>query len=473
MHLMRMNLGGIPPFTEPIQLKFDERVNLFVGPNASGKSTILLVLADRLIGPEEDAKRPISKGETPLRVVLSSDDEFDEFLSNNATPYRRSNVLTVSEDWIRSREEPSRNSENPPVIFIGSLREGMPGISDQDEPDAFGKTAAEALDGPFSGSRTMSASRLLTEELWSTNRDDLPNFARVTLMDAMELADACSQHICGEVIRDSRSHNYIPDPYALRYLLHQLGDPKNITVLQLMGIDTTDVRNFDSLPHQEQPASSVYTDSGEPIPIYLGHLSSGTEGTLLWIRWLALKMVHFYGFERDWAAKPAILLIDEIENHLHPTWQRRVIPALLKHFPALQIFATTHSPFVVAGLKAGQVHLLKRDAEGRVTATTNTEDIIGWTADEILRTMMGVVDPTDDATADAASKLRQLRQQGPSDTLEAEEQRQLRMIELRQKVDRDLLAGGPWKARREEFEQQFAEALEQYRRSQNLGQDDG
>ena len=61
--------------------------------------------------------------------------------------------------------------------------------------------------------------------------------------------------------------------------------------------------------------------------------------------------------------KPAILLIDEIENHLHPTWQRRVIPALLEHFPGLQIFATTHSPFVVAGLKAGQVHLLKRDDE--------------------------------------------------------------------------------------------------------------
>ena len=240
-----------------------------------------------------------------------------------------------------------------------------------------------------------------------------------------------------------------------------------------MGIDTTDVRNFDPLPHEEQPASSIYTDSGEPVPVYLGHLSSGTEGTLLWIRWLALKMVHHYGFERDWASRPAILLIDEIENHLHPTWQRRVIPALLEHFPGLQIFATTHSPFVVAGLKAGQVHLLNRDANGVVTASTNTEDIIGWTADEILRTMMGVDDPTDDATAAAARELRQLRNEGPRATLEDEEQRQQRMIELRQHVDRDMLAGGPWKARREEFEQEFAEALEQYLKSKNLNQENG
>ena len=108
---------------------------------------------------------------------------------------------------------------------------------------------------------------------------------------------------------------------------------------------------------------------------------------------------------------PAILLIDEIENHLHPTWQRRVIPALLEHFPGLQIFATTHSPFVVAGLKAGQVHLLNRDPEtGVVTATTNDRDVIGWTADEILRNMMGVDEPTDQLTVDRANRLRQLRE---------------------------------------------------------------
>ena len=102
-------------------------------------------------------------------------------------------------------------------------------------------------------------------------------------------------------------------------------------------------------------------------------------------------------------------MIDEIENHLHPTWQRRVIPELLRHFPGLQIFATTHSPFVVAGLKKGQVHLLKRDENGVVTYKPNSEDIVGWTADEILRNMMGVEDPTDD-TAAATRELRELRQ---------------------------------------------------------------
>ena len=91
-------------------------------------------------------------------------------------------------------------------------------------------------------------------------------------------------------------------------------------------------------------------------------------------------------------------------------------PALLKHFPGLQIFATTHSPFVVAGLKAGQAHLLKRDDEGKVTATTNPEDIVGWTADEILRNMMGVEDPTDDATAQQRRSCASCAMTGPSTT---------------------------------------------------------
>lgn len=437
MHLVRMNLDGIPPFTDPIRLKFDERVNVFIGPNASGKSTILLVLADCLIGPEEGAKRPISQGRANLRAGLFTDDEFEEIIVEFSRPGLSSNILTASEDWLGTRSEPTYNRENPATVHIGSVREDLPGISDQDEPNAFGETTEEALTGPFSGARTMSASRLLTEELWSSERADLPDLARVTLMHAIELADSCSKRICNEVIRDSRTHNYIPGPHALGYLLHPRGNASGIEILRMMGVDTYDVRNFDSLPNDEQPASGIYADHNEPVPIYLGHLSSGTEGTLLWIRWLALKMVHHYGFDRGWMNKPAILLIDEIENHLHPTWQRRVIPALLDHFPNLQIFATTHSPFVVAGLKAGQVHLLNRDENGVVTATTNTEDVIGWTADQILRTMMGVDEPTDQATADRLNRLRQLREK---ETLTPEEESELN--ELRRRENADLLSKG-------------------------------
>ncbi len=219
--------------------------------------------------------------------------------------------------------------------------------------------------------------------------------------------------------------------------------------------------------------NDVNSKGGYLDPLKAEELSSGTGETIWWIRKLANTLLKANNYKFGWDQKPGVLLIDEIENHLHPTWQRKVIPALRKYFPNVQIFATTHSPFVVAGLKTGQVHLLNRDANGVVTATTNTEDIVGWTADEILRTMMGVKDPTDDATARHAAELRRLRDEGPRDTADAEEQRLTRLQELRRLVDRDLLAGGPAAAQRESFEQQFAEALENYRQSRELGQENG
>ena len=439
MHLTKMRISGEPPFRQPVEFNLDERVNLFVGPNASGKSTVLLMLADCLIGREGNAKRPIARGMSSTGFILGID---EESLEERSSRLGILNIITGSEDWVGTKCNPIMHRSNPPTIHVGSVREVLPGITDVENWDDSEDDVEEILQMPFTGPRTVRAYAALGKKLWSEEPSETAPFARVRLMDAGKIADDCSKDICEEVIVDSETHNYIADPYALGFLHHPQASPENIQVLRMMGINTTDVRNFDALPLFEQPSAAAYHGYEDQPPIYLGHLSSGTETTLLWIRWLALKMLHHYDFADGWEKQPAILLIDEIENHLHPTWQRRVIPALLGHFPGLQIFATTHSPFVVAGLKAGQVHLLNRDANGVITATTNTENIVGWTADEILRTMMGVDDPTDDATAAAARELRQLRNEGPRDTAEAEAQRQERMQELRRLVDRDLLAGG-------------------------------
>ena len=85
--------------------------------------------------------------------------------------------------------------------------------------------------------------------------------------------------------------------------------------------------------------------------------------------------------------KPGILIVDEIDVHLHPSWQRRIIPALTKNFPNLQIFCSTHSPLMLAGLGEGQVQLLNRDADGKVVVSPNRWDMAGWSAEEILRSV--------------------------------------------------------------------------------------
>jgi predicted ATP-binding protein involved in virulence len=52
---------------------------------------------------------------------------------------------------------------------------------------------------------------------------------------------------------------------------------------------------------------------------------------------------------------PGIVLIDEIDLHLHPKWQRRVVDDLKAAFPTIQFVATTHSPFIVQSLREGEL----------------------------------------------------------------------------------------------------------------------
>ena len=158
--------------------------------------------------------------------------------------------------------------------------------------------------------------------------------------------------------------------------------------------------------------STVHTRYS-PTPLHITNLSAGTQNTLLVAWYLALSLAYSNEFREGWKNLPAILFIDEIENHLHPAWQRRFVPVFLEHFPNLQIIATTHSPFPIAGLKAGQVHRLHQDDDGTTHVETNEEEIVGWTADEILHEYLDVQDPTDLETAQAVEVLRWLESLEP------------------------------------------------------------
>lgn len=52
---------------------------------------------------------------------------------------------------------------------------------------------------------------------------------------------------------------------------------------------------------------------------------------------------------------PGIVLIDEIDLHLHPKWQRVVVNHLREAFPKVQFIISTHSPFIIQSLQAGEV----------------------------------------------------------------------------------------------------------------------
>ena len=84
-------------------------------------------------------------------------------------------------------------------------------------------------------------------------------------------------------------------------------------------------------------------------PYYFSQLSDGYSALLSIVSELMLRM----GWEDPLPAydKPGIVLIDEVENHLHVELQRKVLPFLTEFFPNIQFIVTTHSPFVITSVK--------------------------------------------------------------------------------------------------------------------------
>ena len=74
---------------------------------------------------------------------------------------------------------------------------------------------------------------------------------------------------------------------------------------------------------------------------------------------------------------PGLVLIDEIDAHLHPKWQRRVVDDLKATFPAIQFVCTSHSPFIIQSLEDGELRTLDPGGPALVEyADRSIEDIV-------------------------------------------------------------------------------------------------
>ena len=119
---------------------------------------------------------------------------------------------------------------------------------------------------------------------------------------------------------------------------------------------------------------TVIQEKSHSMPFHL--LSDGYRNMIGMVADIAYRAAVLNPQLGSEAAKltPGIVLIDEIDLHLHPKWQRRVVEDLKRTFPKIQFFATTHSPFIIQSLKANElINLDNRDGE---YGKKSIEDII-------------------------------------------------------------------------------------------------
>jgi energy-coupling factor transporter ATP-binding protein EcfA2 len=119
--------------------------------------------------------------------------------------------------------------------------------------------------------------------------------------------------------------------------------------------------------------------------VELRRLGYGYQSLIAWVVDFAARMYQAYPNSPDPIAEPAICLIDEIDLHLHPSWQRELMTFLSKRFPKTQFIATAHSPLVVQAAEevGANVVLLRREGD-HVVIDNDPISVKGWRVDQIL-----------------------------------------------------------------------------------------
>lgn len=205
-------------------------------------------------------------------------------------------------------------------------------------------------------------------------------------------------------------------------------------------------------------------------PTGIDTLSDGYRSTAQWVTDLIGWLAHAGRFEeRDMAG---IVLIDELEQHLHPRWQRHIISKLSQEFPSIQFIATTHTPMLALGL-ADQPRgwLLQMQAEGRNRTAARRVDphtLRGLRADQVLTSRATFALPTtrSPGSADRLARYTELMETDRTPDQERE------LAELRVELETTLVLGEtPYERRveravRKALDELAAEPVDEARREE-------
>lgn len=173
--------------------------------------------------------------------------------------------------------------------------------------------------------------------------------------------------------------------------------------------------------HSKQFVVNVETDEGVAATLELQQLSDGYQVMLGLVMDFALRLAMANPPQRsedDVLASEAILIIDEIDLHLHPEWQQRVIPDLQRTFPNTQLIVSTHSPQVLSTVDADSIKVIRREKGTRVI-TTPAFQTKGVESAAVLAEIMGVDPEPKVPEAQWLSDYRAMIEDGRADSGEA------------------------------------------------------
>lgn len=362
MRLHSLTLKNLKCFSEA-HIEFDARWNVLIGENGTGKSTLLRILCmaafveeplSPSLLPEPMVRHPKESLDLAIRLCVGTDGLVGRHRDlERVTAARVQEVVCVyqgrrtaegsrqsswaaesigHQDSVRLQLQPRKLIA--PIVFIPAIRPA-------------GKTPeriAVPIESVPTGGAVAGMNRTRCLESFDSHQSALETLAKAQLRQSLDREAGRPQ-------------------FAEEYNAFRVGIRRLLPEYELQFFDTR---------------KGTIEIQG-PTGVFPFHaLSDGEKSTLA----IAVRIVEgmIYHSATVGAAaldSPAIVFIDELDAHLHPAWQRRIIPSLNRLCPNAQFVVATHSPLVLTGLvgldAAYRIHRLLPTGDGVRTETLRSE----------------------------------------------------------------------------------------------------
>jgi predicted ATP-binding protein involved in virulence len=409
--LKEVSINKFRGFDKKVTIELHPKLNIFVGDNGSGKTTILDAIAGLLMYiPNTAIKADIDAWRNTFNVldINTNSKQFDNTakISVSYIDFEEKEVTENSDDfqkfsgdklWIKKHPKLNQKGELALIEYWGELQDYILEVTNN-----FFRNKTATGEQQFSTridenyiNEEISFSESITKSIdaWLSNIEDnnklstsLPIFSYYSARridkpaqdndEGVEVFDMFTSYRKNELRNASFNFKRLKQWLALQQILAWQNKGKS------KGKDAQAVKVYETIKKAiletlNDGDNKVYTDisihfsefykAGELVvqkgktEIYESQFSSGERSIVALVADIARQLALANpNIENPLTEGTGIVLIDEVDLHLHPRWQRKIIQQLTTVFPNIQFIFTTHSPLILGEVKKGEglIHIL-------------------------------------------------------------------------------------------------------------------
>lgn len=332
-----------------------DNVNLILGDNGGGKSSVLRALAIATLAPAL-----MYQGFVAHRLVRRTKEDEDDAADQSAEQ-----ALLKVNAVIDTEEQAYSTAPSGDIELLARIDRAPSGDNDRLHTNSTPNSPIESL---LSNDRSPSFF--------------IVGYGATRRVETGDFSESSSRKSRGA--RYQRVASLFEDHIALRPMqtwARRLTAERLAEVIEIFNSTLPPIVRFSGLVDKESEQFQFEFD-GMLTP--MSSLSDGYKAFIGWIGDLIGHLIEVTPPDSRLLDIRGIVLIDEIDLHLHPEWQRNVVPKLAGTFRNLQFIMTSHSPLVASTVKRENVFVTDVDTNGAAIISQLQESVFGRSAEQLL-----------------------------------------------------------------------------------------